>query len=275
MEKIQSAIAKARAAREGQTPAPPARAPAATAAPSASSVDTAWRALKTFTPNESALQRQRIVTVGPAQEGTAQFDILRTKTLQQMRAQNWHRLAVTSPTPSCGKTTTALNLAFSLSRQADLRVVLCEIDLRRPSLARVLGMGGGLDFAKVLRGEADFADHAVRIRPNLAIATNRGGGGNSAELLQGAYVAEALAKIEARFDPSIIIFDMPPMLVSDDAMAFVGQSHCALLVAAAGTTRISQIDVCERDLVSQTNVLGIVMNKVRYMERDVAYDAYS
>lgn len=276
MEKIQSAIAKAREAREVQTPAhhPRGQAIAAPEAPVAS-VEAAWRALETFTPNDQTLRQQRIVTVGASQEGTAEFDILRTKVLQQMRTHGWRRLAVTSPTPSCGKTTTALNLAFSLSRQNDLRIVLCEIDLRRPALARVLGMRGQRDFVKALRGDSDFADQAVRIGSNLAIAANRQVVSKASELLQSASVVEILAQIETRFDPSLIIFDMPPMLVSDDAIAFVSQADCALLVAAAGTTKVSQIDVCERDLAGQTNVLGIVMNKVRYLENDMTYESYS
>jgi Mrp family chromosome partitioning ATPase len=273
MEKIQSAIAKARAARDAKTPTIEPR--GAAAAEPATLVQAAWDALETFRPDDDLLQKQRIVTVGAAQDGTAYFDILRTKVLQQMRANAWHSLAVTSPTPACGKSTTALNLAFSLARQSDLRIILCEMDLHRPTLAQTLGLKGRQDFIKTLRGESDFADEAVRIRSNLAVGVNRQTVRNASELLQGASVAEALSGMVVRFDPSIIIFDMPPMLVSDDVMAFVGQADCALLVATAGTTTISQIDTCERELSGQTNVLGVVMNKVRYMESDTGYDAYN
>ena len=281
MEKIQSAIAKARAAREAQGRAQPAAgtAPGAGARVSGTapvtSVDAAWLQLKDHTPDASLLRRNRIVTTGAAQEGTAQFDILRTKVLQQMRAQGWRRLAITSPTSSCGKTTTALNLAYSLARQSDLRVVLCEMDLRRPALARMLGISEKRDFVATLRGEADFASEAVRIGQNLAVGANRQTVRNASELLQSASVAEAIARIEAQYEPSILLFDMSPLMVSDDVMAFVGQTDCALLVAAAGTTTISQIDTCERDLASQTNMLGVVMNKVRYMEADAGYDPYN
>ena len=280
MEKIQSAIAKARAAREAQGRTQP----AAGAAPGAdarmpgtapiTSADAAWLTLTDHAPKASLLKRNRIVTTGEVREGTAHFDILRTKVLQQMRAQEWRRLAITSPTPSCGKTTTALNLAYSLARQSDLRVVLCEMDLRRPALAKMLGMAEKRDFVATLRGEADFASQAVRIGQNLAVGANRQTVRNASELLQSASVTEAIAKIEAEYEPSIILFDMSPLMVSDDVMAFVGQTDCALLVAAAGTTTISQIDTCERDLASQTNMLGVVMNKVRYMEAEAGYDAY-
>ena len=42
------------------------------------------------------------------------------------------------------------------------------MDLRRPSLAKTLGIKGDTSFASVLEGKADFAKMAVRPRPNVA-----------------------------------------------------------------------------------------------------------
>ena len=64
---------------------------------------------------------------------------------------------------------------------------------------------------------------------------------------------------------------MPPMLVSDDLMAFVPHLDCVLLVAAAERTRLDEVDKCEQDLAEQTNVLGVVLNKCRYMGEDYGY----
>jgi hypothetical protein len=46
---------------------------------------------------------------------------------------------------------------------------------------------------------------------------------------------------------------------------------CALLVAAAGSTTIAQVDACERDIAAHTNVLGVTLNKCRYLDKDQAY----
>ena len=82
-------------------------------------------------------------------------------------------------------------------------------------------------------------------------------------------------RIEAEYDPSIFLFDMPPMFVSDDAMAVMGQMDCVLIIAAAESTKIKEIDRCERELAAQTNVLGVVLNKCRYMEGEgYGYDYY-
>ncbi len=81
-------------------------------------------------------------------------------------------------------------------------------------------------------------------------------------MLHGPAAATALDRIEAEYDPSILIFDMPPMFVSDDAMAVMGRMDCVLIIAAAEATKIKEIDRCEREVASQTNVLGVVLKQV-------------
>jgi Mrp family chromosome partitioning ATPase len=299
MEKIQSAIAKARATREGRNAdglaaepaaeaalssseapagppsglpsgARPGAAAAAAAAEGAPGSAALWTALPVLRIDQGLMRRNRIVAFEGGREA-ATFDVMRTRLLQQMRANGWRRLAITSPSPGCGKTTTSLNLAFSLARQSDQRILLAEVDLRRPALARMLGVKVHHSFAAVLEGRADLAGHAARHGDNLAIASNHSPFRNPAELLHGPSVGPALAAIEARYDPSVVIFDMPPMLVGDDALAFIGHVDCALLVAAAETTTTDEVDTCERDLASHTNVLGVVLNKCRYPDRRYGY----
>jgi Mrp family chromosome partitioning ATPase len=291
MEKIQSAIAKARATREGRLPeaaaapsAPdpspaPSPAPSPGLAPAAAlsapaAAEAAWTALPGLRTDPGLMRRHRIVAFEGGHEA-ASFDVMRTRLLQQLRANGWRRLAITSPAPGCGKTTTALNLAFSLARQSDQRTVLAEVDLRRPALARMLGIRVHHSFARVLEGKGALADNAVRYGSNLAIATNHDPYRNPAELLHGPSVGPALAAIEARYDPSVVIFDMPPMLVGDDALAFIGHVDCVLLVAAAEATTVEEVDTCERDLAAHTNVLGVILNKCRFPDRRYGYSEYA
>lgn len=98
------------------------------------------------------------------------FDVLRTKILYQMRQNGWRRLAVTSPMPQCGKSTTSVNLALALGRQPELRTILFDFDLRAPTVSQKLGLRDAPSITPLLRGETDFADQAVRVGPNLALA---------------------------------------------------------------------------------------------------------
>lgn len=268
MERIQSAIAKARATREtgqpgaesqikvrAQSPATPESADAAVAGN--------WAALQGFSPDLRRLEQQRIYP-GSGGSLASAFDVLRTRVLQQMQANNWRRLAITSPTTGCGKSTVALNLAFSLARQPERRVLLAELDLRRPSLRTTLGIRDEVDFAAVLDGRAEFSACARRYGPNLAVACNSHPGKAPSELLQSSSVPAALAQIEADYAPEIMIFDEPPVMAGDDVLAFTAHVDAVLIVAAAESTTVKQIDLCERELAQQTNIIGVVLNKCRY-----------
>ncbi len=275
MEKIQSAIAKARAERKDVAP------PAATqfrhrsytdAAAEVSNND-AWENLEMLEPSMRRIRAQRIVTLDRGKEA-AHFDKLRTRMLQQMQANDWRRVAITSPGASSGKSTIALNLAFSVSRQARSRVILSEMDLRKPSFGKMLRLKTERDFAEVINGNAPFGDHAVRLRPNLALGFLKGPMRAPAELLQDAGLAATLDEIEEQYDPTVMMFDMPPCQVSDDVMAFADKVDCVMIVAAAEKTKISELDACEREIANVTNVLGVVLNKCRYEAPDNAYEYY-
>ena len=277
MEKIQSALAKARAERGAATPGaePPARrAPAAQPAPPADTrVQDAWALLPELTLAPRTIKRNRLVALSGGRDATG-IDMMRTRVLQQMRDNGWRRLAITSPTAACGKSTIALNLAMSLQRQPDLRTMLMELDWRRPSLSQMLNIDRPLQFGAVLKGAADFADNALRYGPNLAIASNKTPVQEAAELLGAPRVPQVLAAIEAEYAPDLMIFDTPPMLVTDDMMAFARHVDCVLLVAGAEATTVAEIDVCEQELASQTNVMGVVLNKCRYMGESYDYGYY-
>jgi len=233
----------------------------------------AWSALPGFAVQARRLERAHVVTFAGGADAVS-FDALRTRLLQQMRANGWRRVAITSPGAGCGKTTLSLNLAFSLARQPEVRTLLAELDLRRPSIARILGTPDRASLALALAGEVPFDTCALRLSQNLLLAANQGPARDAAELLASATTAQSLARIEAEYGPDITIFDMPPMLVTDDMMAFAGEVDCVLLVAAAEASTIKEVDTCERELAAQTSVLGVVLNKCRYTDRGAGYGYY-
>lgn len=277
MEKIQSALAKARAEREATASGIEAPAPMPSPAPvtsyDAATVDASWKALPEMAINADLMKQNRIVAFEGGREATV-IDMLRTRTLQQMRDNGWRRLAITSPTAACGKSTIALNLALSLQRQPQLRTVLMELDLRRPSMARLTGINENISFGHVLEGTREFRDNALRYGNNLAISSNPKPWRDSAELLSGSNVPAALTAIETEFAPDVMLFDMPPMLEIDDMMAFARHVDCVLLVAGAEASTIKEIDMCETDLATQTNVMGVILNKCRYMGAEYGYGYY-
>jgi len=268
-------------AAEPRAPEPARAAPAVQApppvpepeGPSEAEIAAAWRALPTLRTTNRLALRNRLVALS-GRSGAAEVDGIRTRLLQHLAAKGARRVAITSPGPGCGKSTVALNLGFSLGRQGDQRTLVADVDLRRPHMHKALGIRDKHSFATVLAGEAPLRDNALRHGANLAFAVNHAHARNPAELLQSRRAARALEEIEAAYAPTVMLFDLPPLLVNDDAMAFLGKMDCALIVAAAERTTIKEIDRCEREVASQTSVLGIILNQCRYMEKADGYADY-
>ncbi len=272
MERLQDALNRAREKRGGTVSQASPR-PSRSGGPGGGDAGIAarWSALKPFVPNPRALQQTRVVSYFGKQQATP-FDLMRTKVVQQCKAKGWKRLVITSATPKCGKTTITANLAFSLARQSDLRIMVIELDLRRPSLAKVLGLKEPHYFAKVLAGQEAAEDHLVCHNGNLAFGTNIAAEANPSELLQSIQTREKLQALEDFYKPDLTIFDTAPLLASDDTIGFLEYVDAALLIAAAEQTTIEELDVAESEVSEMTEVMGVVLNKCRYMDREEAYD---
>lgn len=265
MERLQAALEKARASRPDARPAAEPGAAKPPRRQRASNVEEAWASVEFHTIKKDKMRGQRIVAMSGGREATA-VDVLRTKMLQQMRQNHWRRVAITSPGSACGKTTVAINLATSMARQGELRTVLIDMDMRRPTMAKLLSIKDRPSFWDVVEGRVDFAQQAVRLNDNVIASVNTAHAPEPSELMASSAMKRTIERIEATFDPDVLLFDMPPMLVTDDNLAFFDKVDCALLVAAAESTTIQQVDVCERDLATQTSLLGVILNKCRYID---------
>ncbi len=274
MERIKAAISRAKLAR-GDAPPAPALGPSTRygeRAPSAA--PPAWDSLPVIETSEEKLIDSRIVTFSKDDPAHVPFDILRTKILRLLEANNWTSIAVTSPTMSCGKTMIATNLAFSFARQRASRCLLADVDLKRPQLRKVLGIQSELSMGDYLMGGIEPEDFFVRIGDNLAVGPTQQSFRHSAELLQHPAAGKALNRMKSVLKPDVIIYDLPPMLASDDAMSFMAHVDCALLIAAAGTTTARNLDDCERQLSELVPIAGVILNKFDLKSESYSYYEY-
>ncbi|WP_436640340.1 CpsD/CapB family tyrosine-protein kinase [Microbaculum sp. FT89] len=230
-----------------------------------------WPGLKRFKPDFSALRDNRIVTGSRFEPANAAFEVLRTKVLRLMREYGWRSIIVTSPTAGCGKSVVTINLAFSMARMADRHVALLDLDLRRPSMAKYLKLEAPVPMEKFLSGAATVEDIFVSWQDALAIAATESMVADPTGLLQSPSARAAIARVHEELQPDVIVCDMPPVFDSGDVLAFASNVDCVLLVAAAGKTKVSEIEACERELAAFTNVLGVVLNKCEYMAHKGGY----
>ena len=272
MEKLQQAIQQARKERQAAAQ-PKAQAKGRAASTDSGAPDTdlgPWDQIDRFEPSMRHLKRGHILAHETGPDSPA-FDVLRTKLVQQMELNNWRRLVITSATPGCGKTTLAANLAFGIARQQELSAILIDLDFRRPNLGKLIGYKPQHDVSAVLMGKVDFTDQAVRIGDRVAVSCIDRASGDPTRYLTSQRTKDCLAELEDRFQPDLVIFDTPPVLVNDDTRSFLPNTDCAMLVARAESTTAKQIDLSEREIADNSNMIGVVLNQCRFADEAQGY----
>ena len=272
MERIRDAIQKARRAREGESvfeeELPESPRHGTSARPD---LEESWLAIPQFEPDNKHFRKNRIITLVCEDPVYTSFDIMRTKLLATMKQKGWRSLAITSPNPHCGKTLVSANLAFSFARQKEIRSILVDIDLRRPQLAKTLGLKPGPSVASFLSGFGEITSQFVRFDKNLAIGASTNAQKHSAELLANSQTRKSIDTLCDQLQPDIIIYDMPPLMASDDTLAFLPNVDCTLLVVEAEKTTIHEVDETEQTLAEKSNLLGVVLNKCRFSSENYGY----
>jgi len=186
-----------------------------------------------------------------------------------------------------GKSTTLANLAIALSRTGR-RVVLIDLDLRRPSITRLFHLPSRPGLTDVATGNAELAAVLTPIVP-VPIRSRlvaRGDAGESSGLLEvvtagltrvdaaqfveTSGLAEVLRRLRDRAD--VVLVDAPPILATGDAMALTGKMDAILLVNRLGTlTRPALSELARALSRSPAPVLGFVATGAQL---DESYSVY-
>lgn len=208
-----------------------------------------------------ANERPLVVHADPLSPRSEAFRSLRTN-LRFLRVDgNPTSFVITSPQPGEGKSTTAANLAISLAESGS-KVCLVDADLRKPRLAELLGLEGGMGLTDVIIGRVALADALQEWGGgNLTVLPSGQRPPNPSELLGSAEMAELIEALRSEFD--YVIVDAPPTLVVTDAAVIDKHVEGALLVAAVGQTRKDALVAAIDDLESiDGNLMGIILTKV-------------
>lgn|SRR5271165_1640456 len=267
MDKVRKALDLARLERTqsgessfvADSPMAAATGVAAIKTPLASVVYTHTRA---FSPPSELLEANRIMNPAAADPGTAAFRMLRTQVLQRMDARGWRTLAIFSPGANDGKTTTAINLAINLANDHHHTALLVDFDFRQPTLAARLGLAPEFGVDDVLAGRAKLEDclyHPAGF-DRLVVLPARSTLAHSSEVLAGPRSRELVGELHRRYADRIVVFDLPPVLTADDALAFAPLVECGLVVVAEGRTRRADL-VRTIELLNKTPLVGTVLNR--------------
>ncbi len=191
-------------------------------------------------------QSRRDQPIAPRRVSAATAEAYRTlrTTLERPEADRTgsRAILVTGPSPSEGKTTTALNLASSLAL-AGRRVILIEADLRRPALASALGIEEAhAGVVSVLIENVALQDALITSPTyghNLQVLVADFSGGWIAELFSIPAAQQLIDNARALAD--FVIVDSPPLTEVVDALPLARKCDDVLIVTRLGKTRLDRI----------------------------------
>lgn len=230
-----------------------------------------YSATKSVAIPPDRLQSNRIIAQDNGDYRARNFQVLRTKVLQQMRKKNWNTLAITAPTEGAGKSLVAANLAVSMAMEGNQSVLLVDMDLRKPSIHRYFGFEPECSIHDYLDGTAGVAEMLVHPGiPRLVLLPGRRNILNSSEQLSSPLVRNLVKELKVRYESRIVIFDLPPALISDEVMVFLPYVDCSLLVIESGKNTPREVEKAI-EVMGNSPLLGTVLNKSDHTRRTFNY----
>ncbi|HZS05741.1 MAG TPA: CpsD/CapB family tyrosine-protein kinase [Blastocatellia bacterium] len=211
-----------------------------------------------------------------------QYRTLRTQIFHEAERRLTQVVVVTSAIAGEGKTSTSLNLSWTIANSKGRRVLLIDSDMRRPSVASYLGIAPAVGFCEVLAGDCELMAPVIRIygrslEPDLDedyqlfVLPVKGEARNPTELLSGSSLPDVINEYRRYFD--FIIIDSPPVTPFADARLLANQSDGALVVIRSGAAPYSTVERAIEAL-SPARMLGVVLNGAKEDEDDGYYYEY-
>lgn len=183
-------------------------------------------------------------------------------------------IAVTSSVPNEGKTTISIALARALA-QGGKEVLLVDGDMRRRSIAGLLGAHARSGIYSVLSGQVKIEDAAISTSTRgLSFLDCEPHIPNPVDILSSQRFRTLVGLLEQRYD--FVIFDTPPLSAFIDA-AVVGQVvGGTLLVVRQGFVKRDELLAAHDQLrKAGANVIGAVMNYCESEKSEYYYSYYS
>ena len=184
---------------------------------------------------------------------------LRTTLLRAQLQKPLQVVLVTSASPGEGKSTTAVNLALTLS-ETQKRILLIDADIRKPRVHALLGTGYKPGLTDYVNGQVELEAVVQRqVVEHLDFIPSGTFSGQPSRVFSSRSMMEFIEHIKEWYD--FILIDAPPALVVNDASVLAGGVDTIILVASAGQTRMAAINKSVEILTaSGGNVFGIVLN---------------
>jgi receptor protein-tyrosine kinase len=185
------------------------------------------------------------------------FAIVRTSLELATVDQDVKVVAITSALAGEGKSTSAANLSVELARSG-YRVLLVDLDLRRPVQSSLFGTGAAPGITRLALGAASLDEAAVTVPLGEPLERDGAQGAltvlpagplppRPSDFITSAALKKALRGVRADFD--LVVLDMPPLLPVGDVASLSTEIDGLIVVADLRLVR-------RQDLREMTRVLG-------------------
>ncbi len=198
----------------------------------------------------------------PKSQFSEAFRALRTSLLLSVAGGEPKIILLTSATPSEGKTTVSINLACVLA-QRNVRVLLIDADLRRPTVHHRFGLNGKIGLTSVLTGSASLekAIQTVPEIPQLDVLVSGPVPPFPTEMLGSETMRQLIERCKGIY--THIVMDSPPLLSVTDSVMLSQQADAVVMIVRHGKSSKHAMRRA-RDLLVRAGapVTGVVLNAV-------------
>jgi protein-tyrosine kinase len=212
--------------------------------------------------DEARRERERILAPGAVGAAGGPYKMLRTQVMRRLAELHANTLAVLSAVNGDGKTLTAINLAIAIAAHSGHTALLVDLDLRNPSIHRRLGIEPKVGIEDCLEADCPVYQPMVKIAgyERFTVLPARAPLAHSSELLAAQRMGEVVEELRTRYFNRVLIFDLPPVLLADDALAFSQHIQAGLFVVSEGRT--ARTDVARSlQLLHKLPIVGTVLNR--------------
>jgi receptor protein-tyrosine kinase len=184
-------------------------------------------------------------------------------------------IMVTSALPEEGKTFLAINLAMSMAAEVDTAVLLVDADVVRPSVLQRLGIHADKGLLDVLIDpELDVSDVVLQTNvPKLSILAAGSRNDRATELLASGAMDALLGKLADQYPDHVILFDAPPLLLTNEAKVLASRVGQVVLVVEASRTPRAVVAEAFAAIEHCPTVLS-VLNKAPESATSLGYGYY-
>ncbi|MFK8053041.1 MAG: hypothetical protein AB8F65_08700 [Woeseiaceae bacterium] len=194
--------------------------------------------------------------------------------LARMTTENSNVVMIASALPSTGKSFCALNLARSIAQERDFGALLVDADVLKPRVSLALKLEdrlGLIDY--LLDDQLTLDDVLVQTDYEGVIVLPAGSQHRDAtELLASRRMRDLVKRLSERFQSRAVVFDTPPLLLTNEAVVLSKYMGQIALVIEAGQTATEAVNAAV-NLLDRDKPINCILNKVREFAGDI-YGSY-